>query len=80
MCAMLDETPTVQNENEVGSLDAREPMGADEDRPVNEMGAEPIQDDLLGLGVYTGKRIVEDQDPGVPSDGPRDSHPLPLSP
>src|SRR3972149_4968338 len=54
--AMLDETPTVQDENEVGSLDAREPMGADENRPAPEMGAEPVQDQLLGLGGHTRPR------------------------
>ena len=41
VCAVLDETPPVQDENEVGTFQAREPMGAHEDRPAKEMGAEP---------------------------------------
>src|SRR3972149_8977177 len=78
--AILDETAPVEDENEVGSLDAREPMGADENRPAREMGAEPVQDQLLGLGVHTGQCVVEDQDTGGPRNGPRAGHPLPLSP
>jgi len=54
VCAVLDETPPVQDENEIGSFQAREPVGAHEDRPAKEMGAEPVQDQPLGLGVHTG--------------------------
>jgi hypothetical protein len=51
---VLDETPSVQDQNEVGAFHAREPVSAHEYRPAMEMGAEPVQNQPLGLGVHTG--------------------------
>ena len=49
--ALLDVSATVEDEDQISPLRARQAVGADEDSPSLEMGLEAVQDCLLGLGV-----------------------------
>src|SRR5438093_4516408 len=69
---LLDDTPVVDDEDDVGSPNGREPVRDHEGGPARHEPLEPLHDERLGGGVEGGGRLVQDQDRRVAEDGTRD--------
>src|SRR3989442_8787096 len=54
-------------------------MGDDERRPPAPQRAQAVLDGRLALRVEAGRGLIEDQDPRIREDRPRDRHPLALT-
>jgi hypothetical protein len=60
----LDDPAVVEDENDVGVLDRRQPMRDHEGRAPGEQVAQAFEHEPLGFGVQTGARLIENQNPG----------------
>ena len=70
MGARLHDAPPVQNKDLVCVHHRRNPVADDEGGPSGQNRSEILKDFGLRVGVHRTERIIEDQDRGVPGDGP----------
>ena len=68
-----------EHDDLVGERDRRQAVRDDERRPAGHRAAQADADQRLGRGVDGGGRVVEDQDPRVDRERPRDREPLALA-
>src|SRR5262245_15866 len=77
--ALLDQPPTVEDQDRVGLQDRREAVGDHEAGPAGHDPLEGGLDQRLRLRVEVGGRLVEDQDARVLENDPRQRDPLLLA-
>src|SRR3954447_5550067 len=75
----LDDAPVVDNHDLVGAADGREPVGDDQRGAAAQEPVERALDQQLGRPVDVRGRLVEDQDPRVGEQRPRDRDQLALA-
>ena len=77
--ALLDYPAVFQHEDQVGVADDGQAVGDDESRPALDELAERLADEVLGLSVDAGGRVVEDKDGRVDQQRAGDGHALLLA-
>src|SRR5205085_5646025 len=77
--ALLDDPAVLEDDDQVGVPDRREPVGDDERRPSREEQAEGALDLALGADVDRRGRLVEDEDARVGEEGARERDELALA-
>ena len=77
--ALGDDPPVLEHDDRVGERDRREPVGDHDRRAVAHRGGEAGADQRLRRRVDGGGGVVEDQDPRVDHERPRDREPLALA-
>src|SRR5439155_19957516 len=75
----LHDLTALHHEDLVRAANGREAVGDYERRAATPQRAEPVLDRRLALRVEARGSLVEDQDPRVREDRPRDRHPLALA-
>src|SRR5438876_1462456 len=78
--AALDDLAALDHQDLIRAADGRQAMRDDEGGTASPQVAEPVLDRRLALRVETGRGLVEDQDPRVGENRPRDRDPLALAP
>src|SRR5918993_963916 len=79
MASVFDYPASLQNQDEVRASHGVEIVGNDQGRLSGHEAIQGFLDLRLALNVEASHRLVEDQDTGVPDDGPRYSDPLSLA-
>ncbi len=79
MRALLDDAAVLDHEDLVGGADRRESVRDDDRRPAGERLGQCCLNRRLGGGVECGGCLVEDDDPGLSQQKPRDRQPLTLT-
>src|SRR3712207_7776907 len=79
MGSVFDYPAVLQNQDEVRASHGVEIVGNDQGRLSGHEAIQGFLDLRLALNVEARHRLVQDQDTGVPDDGPRDSDPLSLA-
>ena len=79
VAASLHHASPLEDENALGSDDAREPVGEDQCGPPFHEPVEGFLDHRLALGVDGGERLVQDEDGRVAQKGARDGDALALA-
>src|SRR5918997_4553853 len=79
MTSVFDDPAFLQNQDEVRASHGVEVVGNDQGRLSGHEAIQSFLDLRLALNVEAHHRLVQDQDGGVPDDGPRDSDPLSLA-
>ena len=69
----------LQDQNLIGHLDRRDPMGNQEDGPIREFSGKPQQNFFLGIGVDAGKGVIENENSGIHQKSPTNSYSLLLA-
>ena len=75
----LDDASLVEDDDPVGALDGRETVRDDEHRAPREERLQRLLHEQLRLRVEAGGRLVEEKQPRVLVDGPRDRDALALA-
>src|SRR5207249_6286339 len=75
----FDDRAGLEDDDLIGALDRREPVGDDERRATPPQIAKPVANHRLALAVERRRGFVENQDAGIREDGSRDRDALPLS-
>src|SRR5918995_1153056 len=78
MASVFDYPAVLQNQDEVRPSHGVEIVGNDQGRLPGHEATRGFLDLRLALDVETSHRLVQDQDGGVPDDGPGDGYPLAL--
>ena len=73
MRARLEKAPLLEDEDPVGAAHGREPVRDEERRAPLREDAEALEHRVLGLGVESRRRLVEDQEVGLLPDEARAS-------
>ncbi len=76
--ALLAQFAFVENENAVGVLDGAEPVRDDQGGAAFEQAVERLADQDFGLGVHARCRFVENQEPRIVRERPREADQLAL--
>ena len=71
-----DDLAVLEDGDHVGAPDRRQPVSHHDRRPADHHRLQRRLDGALRLGVQRARRLVEEEDPGVLEDGPRDGHAL----
>src|SRR5215216_5541450 len=79
MASVFDYPAALQNHNEVRTSHGVQVVGNDQGRLPGHEAIQGFLDLRLALHVQASHRLVQDQDTGVPDDGPRYSDPLSLA-
>src|SRR5919112_3925145 len=79
MASVFDYPAVLQNQDEIRAGHGVEIVGNDQGRLPGHKAIQGFLNLRLALDVETRHRLVQDQDGGVPDDGPRDSDPLSLA-
>ncbi len=79
MRPLLDDPPVLEDDDQVGAPDRREPVGDDERRPSGEERAQRELDAPLGSDVDARGRLVEDEDARVGEERARERDELALA-
>src|SRR5829696_144536 len=79
MASVFDYPAVLQNQDEVRPSHGVEVVGNDQGRLSGHEAIQSFLDLRLALDVEASHRLVQDQDTGVPDDGPRYSDPLSLA-
>src|SRR5881397_1716407 len=77
--ATLDDLAALEHEDLVGATDRRQAVRDDEGRTPPPQRPQAVLDGCFALRVETGRGLVEDQDPRIGQDGPRDRDALALA-
>src|SRR3712207_1622019 len=80
MASVFDYPAVLQNQDEVRAGHGMEIVGNDQGRLPGHEAIQGFLDLRLAPGVEARHRLVQDQDGGVPDDGPGDGDPLSLPP
>src|SRR5215217_1731654 len=78
MTSVFDYPAALQNQDEIRAGHGVQIVGNDQGRLPGHEAIQGFLDLRLALDIETRHRLVQDQDGGVPDDGPRDSDPLSL--
>lgn len=76
---MLDQLPPIEHEDPVSVADRRQTVRNDKDGSTAADGGQVLLDDPLGLIIQGTRRLIEDQDPRIRHQRPRDGDSLSLS-
>ncbi len=76
MCALLDDTPLIHDENQIGILDCRETMGNDETCPSFHQATHRLLDEDFRPCIHTRGRFIENHDRRIGKNGPRNRQQL----
>ena len=77
--ARLGDPPVLEHHDPPGSPDRRQPVGDHDRRAPGEQPLEPLLDHPLGAHVDVRRRLVEDQDPRLGEQRPREGDDLALA-
>src|SRR6266852_2045803 len=70
--ALLREAAVLENDDLVRVADRAQPVSDGDDGATLHQAVEGLQDELLGLGIQRGGRLVENEDRRIADDGARD--------
>ena len=76
--ALVDDPPVLEHDDPVGQVQGRLAVRDEQHGAALELAAERLVDGLLRARVDGAGRVVEDQDPRIAQDRPRQRDPLPL--
>ena len=76
MIASFDDFAAVKDENQIGILNRREPVGNGNRRSTTPHPVEGELDTLLGLGVNRTRRLIQNQDFWISGDRPGEGEQL----
>ena len=79
MVSLLDDAPVVKDNNGVGIGNSGEAMGDDDGRAPTQDLAEGGLEETFGLGIKSGRCLVEDEEVGVEEEGASDADALSLA-
>src|SRR5215208_2629021 len=79
MASVFHYPAALQNQDEIRASHGVEVVGNDQRRFAGHEAIQGFLDLRLALDVETSHRLVQDQDTGVPDDGPRYGDPLSLA-
>ena len=79
MAAALGHPAFFQNQNAVGPLNGRQPVGDDEGGPADHQFIQRVLHQALAFRIQGGGRFVQDQNAGVLQNGPGDGDALALT-
>lgn len=79
MVSLLDDAPVVKDNNGVGIGNSGEAMGDDDGRAPTQDLAEGGLEEAFGLGIKSGRCLVEDEEVGVEEEGASDADALSLA-
>ena len=72
MTPLLGDTTALHDDNTIAVTHRAQTMGDDEHRPAPADRAHVVPDDTFGFVVQGTGRLVQNQDPGIGQQGPRD--------
>ena len=79
MRSLLDDLAVLEDDDQVGVADRRQAVRDDERGPAVQQAAERVLDLPFGADVDRARRLVEDQDPRVGEQRPRERDELALA-
>jgi len=77
--APLHDAAVLEHDDQVRAPQRAQPVGDDERGPAGDGPVQGLEDLVLGLAVYRGRGVVQEQDRGLKEHRARNGKPLPLA-